>query len=149
MKPYPGKNLEEKKTLFNYRLSRARRIIENLFGILVNRWLFLSKSTGLCPDSTVKCVLAAICLHNYLIKFTNESRLSYSQELVEQEESNSTQILQDQHLKRTVLNYNNATNLFVSAQSGNSVRNTLCNFFVTKEGEVSWQYDYIRRARRV
>ena len=37
MKPYPQQNLTADKRVYNYRHSRAKRISENLFGILANR----------------------------------------------------------------------------------------------------------------
>ena len=42
MKPYAQRGLTTERRVYNYRHSRARRISENLFGIVANRWrLFL------------------------------------------------------------------------------------------------------------
>ena len=66
MKPYPGRGLNEEEQVFNYRLSRARRVIENTFGILSARWRIFRRPIRACPETVEKITLAACILHNYL-----------------------------------------------------------------------------------
>ncbi|KAK8761286.1 hypothetical protein V5799_027448 [Amblyomma americanum] len=66
MKPYGGHNLPLEKRIFNYRLSRARRVAENAFGILSNRFRFLHTTIEAKPDRVSVYVCAACALHNFL-----------------------------------------------------------------------------------
>lgn len=66
MKPYPGRHLDEPRRVYNYRLSRARRTIENAFGILSARWRIFRVAIRANVETVELITKAAICLHNYL-----------------------------------------------------------------------------------
>lgn len=66
MKPFPGKGLDEKQAIFNYRLSRCRRTIENAFGILSARWRIFRRPIRAAPETVDGIIKACLCLHNYL-----------------------------------------------------------------------------------
>ncbi|CAC5355615.1 unnamed protein product [Mytilus coruscus] len=67
MKPYPQRGgLDDSQRIFYYRLSRARRIVENAFGILCNRFRVLRAPILSSPDKVEKIVLCCCALHNFL-----------------------------------------------------------------------------------
>ena len=66
MKPFSARNLTNEERIFNYRLSRARRISENAFGILANRFQCLLGTLLQEPETVQSIVLACICLHNLM-----------------------------------------------------------------------------------
>ena len=64
MRPYPGQLSGEERIL--YRLSRARRVIENTSGILTARWKINHSPIIASLKNAGSYVLATIALHNYL-----------------------------------------------------------------------------------
>nr|XP_022907522.1 protein ALP1-like [Onthophagus taurus] len=66
MKPYPRKKLNPDERIFNYRQSRARRIVENAFGIMSSRFGVFKTDISLSVDK-VDCIVLACCAsYNFL-----------------------------------------------------------------------------------
>ena len=59
MKPYSSRNLDEDSRVFNYRLSRFRRISENAFGILAAKFRIFLAKINVSPSKAIKILLAA------------------------------------------------------------------------------------------
>jgi DDE superfamily endonuclease len=66
MKPYPNRQLSIEQRIHNYRLSRARRVSENVFGIFANRFRIFLGTINLSPEKVQVITLAACALHNFL-----------------------------------------------------------------------------------
>ena len=72
MRPYSGK-LTKKQQVFNYCLLRARRTIENAFGILSARWRMFYTPIRAKTENAENYVLACSSLSNYLRLTDNAS----------------------------------------------------------------------------
>lgn len=67
MKPYSQRQTNVPQRVFNYRLSRARRIIENAFGIASNRFRIMRRTIDSSPEKATIVTCAICVLHNFLI----------------------------------------------------------------------------------
>lgn len=139
LKPYPFRGQSAPCRVFNYRLSRARRIVENVFGIIANRFRILRKPIELGPEKATSVVSAICVLHNFLMdrksKFyappgTFDTDEEYGNWRIQgMPESNLLQLQQG-------TSHNSSANAKV-------LRDEFKEFFVSPEGEVHWQYKYI------
>ncbi|XP_071571334.1 uncharacterized protein [Temnothorax nylanderi] len=66
MRPYPGANLSPEKTIFNYRLSKSRRVIENTFGVMSARWRIFRRPIVASLSTVDSIVKSCVVLHNWL-----------------------------------------------------------------------------------
>ncbi|XP_057294673.1 uncharacterized protein LOC130623210 [Hydractinia symbiolongicarpus] len=67
VKPYPRNLLNDGRRIFNYRLSRARRVIENTFGICASRFRIFRRSIIGTVKHVTEITKAAVALHNFLM----------------------------------------------------------------------------------
>jgi len=64
-RPLPGRKISEYQRIFNYRPSRACRVIENTFGILTARWGIYSRPINASVNTAEAITKAVVCLHNF------------------------------------------------------------------------------------
>lgn len=128
MTPYTRTaNITNTQKIFNYRLSRARNVIECSFGLLVAKWRLLKESQSLKIETVETVIMACVCLHNYLLN--SEMKMPYNQRryVPEQVEGNSDEESDnDEDDSQALL-----------------IREELAKYFVSPEGSVPWQNDRI------
>lgn len=86
MKPYPFKSLSVDKKIFNYRLSRMRRISENAFGLLANRWRVFRRPFLIEPHKVRTITVATIALHSWLRRDTDAAKVYIPNGLADRED---------------------------------------------------------------
>ncbi|XP_018404639.1 PREDICTED: uncharacterized protein LOC108781195, partial [Cyphomyrmex costatus] len=143
MRPYPGRSLNEQKRIFNYRLSRARRTIENTFGIFAARWRIFRRPICASANVADRLVLAAMCLHNFL-KTKNDEKAPPQQRYChsqfadrETEEGDLIEGEWRQSLSNHIKPMGNI-GAHRAAKEAYAMRDDLSSYFMTAAGEVPW-----------
>ena len=143
MKPFPFRNLDQDKRIFNNRLSRARRIVENVFGILTCRFGVFKQAIPLEPEKVEKIVLASCALHNFLR--TRKSTTEFFR----------PGMLEEEDCERGTVNFGSWRQEMggdlpgLRQQCGNhsgndarEIREEFCDYFNTN-GQVYWQWEFV------
>lgn len=123
MRPFSGKVLSFLKRIFNYRLSRVRRNVESVFGILSNKWKIFHKPKNANFDLSILLVKTCCALHNFIRDrdgFNFEDTMTGLFD-IEQNPSGPSR----------------APNQLIQT------RNKLAEYFVSDTGSVPWQANYI------
>lgn len=145
MRPYPGRRksvLPADIRVFNYRLSRTRRIIENTYGIMVSRWRLLRRDLINTTENAVKSV---VCLYNWLQICNNHLKAERRQYCpinhVDQEDLNTGLFRSGEWRNETDVILRSIRQIGSNHYSQNAaaMRDTFKTYFMN-EGAVPWQW---------
>ena len=127
MKPYGGQGILPTMEIFNYRLSRARQVVEVAFGILANRFRCLMNRIYCIPNNAKLIVEASVTLHNYLI---------YKKPITQREADQAREIYHQKLEKIIPRNY------IQPSETATEMRDYIKEYFVS-EYEIDSQYHAI------
>ena len=116
MKPYTGTGLSQEQRRFNYRLSRARIVVECAFGRLKGRWRSLLKRSDVRVDFMSTVVTSCCILHNVCEVHKDGFDEEWLDEVVISESINATGANPAQHSSTAV-----------------AIRNALCTHIHTHQ----------------
>jgi hypothetical protein len=132
MRPFPGKKVGRNERIFNYRLSRARRIVENAFGILATRFRVFHRTMDQKPQTVDKIVKATCVLHNLL-------QMGVCSAAISNDEIDHELLLNEDN--STAFRRLPTTKQLRASNEAFEIRNKFRDYFISPAGEVSWQTD--------
>jgi hypothetical protein len=148
MKPYATYlNKVSPKRVFKYRFSRARRIVENAFGLLAAELRIFQKLMEIKVESTVvDIVLTCVYLHDFLHLQPDSSRYYSPQGCFDNEDASTGEIItgswrevtsSDSGIRPLPLLPRNASRTAIK------IRDEFMNYFLTAEGSIPYQNKYL------
>lgn len=141
MKPYAQRGLTMLQRVYNYRLSRARRIIENVFGIMSARFRVLRKPIHLQPDKAKQVTLACCVLHNYLMT-TNVTQYAPSSSFDQYDAEGNVTSAGEWRTDQPDSTLFPLEALQKCTDDAKEIQKEFAAYFVD-EGEVDWQYRHL------
>lgn len=143
MKVYPGYYTKgSKQRIFNYRLCRARRVVENVFGIASAVFRILRKPLLLEPEKASLIVMTVVLLHNFLRRRPQSVDIYTPNGVFDSEEEGVTR---EGAWRRDV---DGSTSLLPLRRIARRTKSTLSNIrdelaeYFINDGEVPWQHKY-------
>jgi hypothetical protein len=136
MKPYSQRGLQNDERIFNYRLSRARRVVENAFGILANRFQILLTTMQHEPSTVKLIVKTCLILHNLMrIKYPGLQ----NQQLDSAESANRDFVPGAWREGRNLEDTRRVTGFNTASKEGKLQRNLIKHWVNSPAGSVPWQ----------
>ncbi|XP_076545680.1 uncharacterized protein LOC143305535 [Osmia lignaria lignaria] len=144
MKPFSGIHRKGSfQRIFNYRLSCARRVVENVFGIASAIFQILRKPLLLEPEKATLIVLTVAHLHNFLRKSSTSCRLYTPHEIFDTEREGQfvpgTYRSIASEPMYSLLSLNRIPRR--PSTDATQIREELADFFLN-EGSILWQDNY-------
>ena len=140
MRPYPrGRNaskMPRPRRVFNYRLSRACRIVECAFGILAQRFRIYNRRMQYSVETVIKIVKATCVLHNFLCDRNLDVANIYTRlnpERLEYLSANGT-VVNLQHLPG-----------YRSTEEAQRIHHVFTTYFNGVAGRLTWQDIHLQR----
>lgn len=141
MKPFPSAHLSYEQRIFNYRISRCRRIVENAFGILSSRFKIFMRQQDMEPKGVQMLVLAAVALHNFLRIRSSDTYMPRG--FVDQEDRDYN-VVEGQWRENRQLDAVSGHQMVRNhSMYVKEMRNAISRWCVSRDGEVAWQYKVV------
>lgn len=129
MKPYASRGLTHGQRIANYRISRARRVVENCFGLLSNRFRVLLTKIHLSPPKVELITTTCCILHNFI------RNRSPDVEVKDMEESH-------ENCQMRLININQGGNRSINISY--NIRDEFLRYF-NGPGKVPWQENAVQK----
>lgn len=144
LKPFPHRDLTHDRRIYNYRLSRGRNVVENVFGLVAARFRVLHTPINVGVKNICYIVMAICVLHNFLMKKAKAycSNYTYDCENQTTHQLNTNGEWRDTGMALVGLQTTRQSTYLAATQN----RDNYVTFF-NGEGAVPWQEDMLQKGK--